>query len=445
MASCRKDDIPPPQDESAEKLSGGTNFTAYDYSENAFGVMASGLSSQDETDFVSGNALFRNNWVTAPSSVQSLDGLGPIMNALSCGSCHFKDGRAFLGNTTLNPAGLLARISISNDEPDPVYGFQVQTMAIQGVQPEAEMQLQYETVSGNYDDGTSYVLRKPMHQLQNWNYGEPHPAIMVSYRIAPPIHGLGLLEQVPESLILSFADENDANGDGISGKANYTINQHNGSTVLGRFGWKAGQPDLEHQSLAAFNGDIGITSSLFPQDHLTDYQLSMTGNLPNGGEPELNDAQARKVVTYARALAVPARRNTSDATALRGSLIFKTIGCESCHVRKLVTGTGGPLASAAGQTIYPYTDLLLHDMGSELADGRPEQLANGNEWRTPPLWGIGLVPTVNGGYSLLHDGRAQTLEEAILWHGGEAQKPRDLFRKLNAADRAALIAFLESL
>ena len=435
-----------------EKFAGGTNGTTLDFSQNAFGGQVQGMTSEQRGFFVTGNSFFRSNWITAPASVQTLDGLGPVFNSASCGGCHFKDGRAQPPSTpeeALN--GLLFRLSIPGMDahggplPEPVYGGQWQDKAILGVQPEGKVQVSYQEIAGQYPDGSAYSLRKPVYNFTEFNFGPPTPGWMFSPRIAPQMPGLGLLEMVPEQDILGWVDENDSNQDGISGKANRVWDEASGQTVLGRFGWKANQPNLSQQTAAAFNGDIGITSNLFPKDHLTLAQLLVYPNVPNGGEPEISDEILNKVVLYTRALAVPARRNHDDAVVLRGKYIFNELNCAGCHRPAMTTGTDGQIAALREQRIWPYTDLLLHDMGPELADNRPDFLATGTEWRTAPLWGIGLVPVVNGHSFLLHDGRARNIEEAILWHGGEAETSIDDFKKLNKTDREALIKFVESL
>jgi CxxC motif-containing protein (DUF1111 family) len=453
LAACRRDDtLPTATVEADEQYAGGANATTFDFGGNAFGASVRGLTAEEDGFFVTGNSFFRANWVTAPASVQSLDGLGPMFNAISCGSCHFKDGRAAPPATPdAPPNGLLFRLSLPGFDTygrplgEPTYGGQLQDKAILGVQPEAKARVAYEEIAGQYTDGTPYSLRRPVYEFRDWANGMPATGWLFSPRIAQQMPGLGLLEIVAESDILAVSDENDANGDGISGRPNYVWNAETQSSQLGRFGWKANQPNLRQQTASAFNGDIGITSSVFPQDHLTPTQLQQYPNVPNGGSPEISDDLLRKVVSYVQTLAVPARRQPDDATVLRGKYFFQELQCAACHRPTLTTGQSGSIAALRGQKIWPYTDLLLHDLGPELADGRPDHLATGSEWRTPPLWGLGLIETVNGHTFLLHDGRARNAEEAILWHGGEAAKAREGFKKLSAEERGALLLFLESL
>ncbi|MBC7776850.1 MAG: c-type cytochrome [Phycisphaerae bacterium] len=451
--ACKKGNDPDiAQVEPNEQYSGGTNATTFDFGQNAFGIQADGLTAEQDGFFVVGNSFFRTNWITAPASVQTRDGLGPIFNAISCGSCHFKDGRAKPPGTPDEPLnGLLFRLSIPgtdiHGEPlgDPIYGGQLQDKAILNVKNEAQVRVTYQAIGGQYSDGTTYSLRQPNYEFHDLNYGAFAPGIMYSPRIAPQMSGLGLLEIVPDASILAFADENDADGDGISGRPNQVWDVENQQIVMGRFGWKANQPSLSQQAAGAFNGDIGITSELFPQDHLSPAQLQQYPNIPDGGAPEITDDIFQKVVSYTRSLAVPARRDYDDATVLRGKLLFHQINCSGCHRPEMSTGTGGKIAALQNQKVHPYSDLLLHDMGAGLADGRPDFLASGTEWRTPPLWGIGLIPTVNEHSFLLHDGRARNIEEAVLWHSGEAEKSKEDFKKLSKADRHALLKFVESL
>jgi CxxC motif-containing protein (DUF1111 family) len=451
--ACQKDEKPPIAPAVAdEQLSGGINGTTFDKSSNAFGVQLKGLTADEEGFFVTGNAFFRSNWVVAPASVQTLDGLGPVFNAISCGSCHFKDGRAQPPTTPDAPLnGLLFRLSVAgmglHGAPlgDPIYGGQLQDKAILNIKNEGRVRVAYQELSGSYRDGSVYTLRQPSYDILDLNYGDFAPGIMVSPRIAQQVPGLGLLEIVPEQEILSFVDENDSNKDGISGRANYVWDIGTQTTLLGRFGWKANQPNLLQQTAGAFNGDIGITTNLVPNSHFSPIQEQQYPTIPNGGSPELSDELLLKVVSYIRSLSVPAARDYDDVTVLRGKYLFKDLNCAGCHRPTLITGNEGSISALKNQKIWPYTDLLLHDMGAELADGRPDFQASGAEWRTPPLWGIGLLQTVNGHTSLLHDGRARNVEEAILWHGGEAANARKGFTELSATDRDAVIAFIHSL
>lgn len=438
-----------PAAEAGEELPGG-RATSFDLGENAFGHAVEGLSYEEEDQFVIGNSFFRSNWTIAPASAAARDGLGPLFNAVSCGSCHNLDGRAkppANENEELN--GLLFRISQAGisthagPNPDATYGDQLQEKSIPNVKPEAKIRVRYEEIAGKYDDGTSYSLRKPVYVFSDWGYGSPSPNFMFSPRIGMQVFGLGLLETISENDILLNADENDRNSDGISGKANYVWNELLQKTTLGRFGWKANQPTLKQQAAAAFNGDIGITNSVFADDDLSEKQAALR-EIPNGGKPEISDKNLDNVVFYLQTLAVPVRRDANNPDVLRGKKLFNQLNCSGCHRPSFITGSSKS-SQLNKQKIFPYTDILLHDMGDALADNRPDFLATGSEWRTPPLWGIGLSQTVNKHTFLLHDGRARNVEEAILWHGGEAKNATEGFKKLSASQRSQLIKFVGSL
>lgn len=438
--------------ESGEENSGGA-VTTFDFGANAFSHQAPGLTFDEETWFAVGNSFFKQNWVSAPSSTAGRDGLGPLMNAFSCSGCHLHDGRgeapSSVGPST---SALLFRLSDEGTDafggpmPNPVYGGQLQNMSISGVQPEGTVSISYQYITGTYDDGTSYELRKPVYQL-NGNYGSL-AGVLYSPRIGMQVIGLGLLEAISESDILAHTDENDADGDGVSGRANYVWDYTAQASRLGRFGWKANQPGLRQQVAGAFVGDIGITSSLFTDENCTSSQQDCN-NAPNGNDApanyELSDYQLERVTFYMAVLSVPGRRNAMDETVLQGKQLFNLIGCAGCHISSFTTGTSAISSVLSYQKIFPYSDLLLHDMGADLSDGRADYLATGNEWRTQPLWGLGLIQTVNGHTNLLHDGRARTIEEAVLWHDGEAASSKNKFKQLTASERNAVLKFLESL
>ncbi len=431
-----------------EARSGG-DATVFDTSSSAFGLALPTLSPLERRAFAVGNNFFNDNWVTAPASTDGRDGLGPVFNAQSCSSCHFRDGRGRPPEDDEDPErGMLLRLSVpgvgghGEPLPDPVYGGQLQDRAINGVLPEGMIRILEELVDHPYPDGTTATLSAPTHLIADPAYG-PVTAELFSPRVAPPIHGGGLLEAVTEEEILSAADPRDSDGDGVSGRPNRVWEIATGDRKLGRFGWKANVPTLEQQVASAFEGDIGITSSLFPEQPCTPTQRACV-EAPTGGDPELDDNKLERVTFYSSALAVPARRDLDDPVVQEGEALFATVGCTACHRDTLRTGDAA-IEGLASQVIHPYTDLLLHDMGEGLADGRPDFEASGSEWRTPPLWGIGLTEVVSGHTRFLHDGRARSLEEAILWHGGEADGARTRFEALTAEQRAALLAFLESL
>ena len=434
----------------SEALSGGQT-TVFDTTPNAFSLPVPGLERNQELLFFVGNSFFNQNWVTAPASTTARDGLGPFFNARSCASCHFKDGRGrppeFDGEA---PTGFLLRLSVPGSDMhgaaavEPNYGGHLQDEAIMGMKPEGAFQITYAETLFTFPDGEIVMLRQPTYTFNDLSYGEMHPEMMISPRVANQMIGMGLLEAVPEETLNTIADPTDRDGDGISGRPNMVWDAFNNQMAIGRFGWKANQPTVLQQTADAFLGDIGITTPLFPDENCTDAQLDCQA-AANGGRPEIDSDDFLKVVLYASSLAVPAQRNWDDPQIVQGKDLFAEIGCSKCHVAELETGIHPTIPALSQQTIRPYTDLLLHDMGAGLADGRPDFQATGSEWRTPPLWGIGLIETVNGHTLLLHDGRARNLLEAILWHGGEAEAARDTFSKLQADERDALLAFLGSL
>jgi CxxC motif-containing protein (DUF1111 family) len=436
--------------EEGEELSGGAT-TVFNAGENAFGLPAPNLTNEEQRFFGVGNSLFNQNWVTAPASTTARDGLGPLFNARSCAACHFKDGRgrtpAFDGE---RPTGFLVRVGVPGQRDalggplgDPSYGSQVQDNAILDVAPEATVLVRWEEVPGAFGDGTPYALRRPVVSFRDEAYG-PISGLALSPRVANQVIGMGLLEAVPEADLLALADPTDADGDGVSGRVNRVWDVLRQDYAVGRFGWKAAQPTVRQQSASAFHGDLGLTSSLFSAENCFVAPAGCS-DLPTGGSPEVEDRNLDHVTLYVGSLAVPARRDWESPEVLRGKALFTEIGCASCHVPELRTGPSGISPALSDQAIRPYTDLLLHDMGEGLGDELAVFEASGREWRTPPLWGIGLVPTVNGHQELLHDGRARGVVEAILWHGGEAEAARERFRTLPAADRDAVAAFLNSL
>ena len=429
----------------------GGDTTIVTTNRNSFALAAANLNNQERRIFEVGDSFFTQNWVTAPASTEARDGLGPTFNAQSCSSCHTLDGRAQPPADNDDPErGLLFRLSIPGVDPvtggpvaDPTYGGQLQDRAILTVPPEGRFLVNYREVPGEYEDGTPYTLLQPDYSFAELAFGPTHPDLLVSPRIAPAVFGGGLLEAIPESDILALADPDDADGDGISGRANMVWDVRAGDTRLGRFGWKANVPTLEQQIAGAFHGDVGITSPLFSEENCPDGQADCQAAL-NGGAPELPQDRLDKITFYNQTLAVPAMRDVDDPQVRDGARLFLKAGCAVCHTPSHTTGQH-PVPAVSGQVIFPYTDLLLHDMGEGLADGRPDFLADGREWRTPPLWGIGLIENVNNHTRLLHDGRARNVAEAILWHDGEGLAAREEFRKMSREEREALLRFLESL
>ena len=431
-----------------EEFLGGAMSTT-DFGVYSFEHEFSKLSNSEKADFFIGNSFFKQSWVTSPASTTARDGLGPFFNARSCSSCHPNDGRGrpprFEGELQ---QGLLFRLYNGNDQwggplPDAIYGGQLQDQSILGVGVEGTMQISYELILGQFADGKPYTLEYPKYTISNLLHGALDANTQISARVGQQLIGLGLLDALSEQSILANQDIYDANNDGISGKANYVWSVEDNKIMLGKFGWKANQPTLKQQASGAFNGDLGITSTLFPNENCNPWQDC--SSLANGGAPEISDEHIRQQVIYLASLTVPIRRNFKDQEVLEGKQIFSKIQCVSCHKDNFTTEQSKLLSGLSSQRIRPYTDLLLHDMGDSLSDKSKEYLAEGNEWRTPPLWGVGLLKTVNGHQNLLHDGRAKNIEEAILWHGGEATKSRDTYKKLTEADRKRLIKFIESL
>ncbi|HVK67581.1 MAG TPA: di-heme oxidoredictase family protein [Polyangium sp.] len=438
-----------PSAEPGEELSGGET-TVHDTSKNAYSLSARNMTAERRSAFFVGNSFFKENWVIAPSSTAGRDGLGPLFNARSCSSCHLLDGRGSPPDDPAEPlVSVLLRLSIPGTDahggpaPEPTYGGQLQPRAIPGVMPEGDAFVAYEEMPGSFPDGETYSLRKPIYTIAAAR-GDMQPGTLVSPRVAPVMIGLGLLEAVAEEDILRAEDPDDADGDGISGRANHVWDVVRGAASLGRFGWKANQPTLMQQTAGAFHGDIGITTSLFLTEDCTDAQADCKA-APTGGAPEASEKILADVAFYSTTLAVPARRDVADPVVLAGKRHFLELGCGKCHTPVFHTGTFDGYPELSGQTIRPFTDLLLHDMGEALADDRPDFKADGREWRTAPLWGIGLLRVVNGHENLLHDGRARGFVEAVLWHGGEAEGSREAFRALPAEERRALVRFLESL
>ncbi|WP_223514986.1 di-heme oxidoredictase family protein [Pseudomonas sp. GL-R-26] len=459
LSAC--DDAPKfTQAEPGEARSGGS-ATVRKTDQNAFSMPSANLPPSRRVDFSVGNSFFRSPWVIAPSTTTARDGLGPLFNTNACQGCHIKDGRGHPPTPDdVNAVSMLVRLSIPDAPayakvieqlgvvPEPVYGGQFQDMAVPGVAPEGKVRVDYTPVPVRFKDGTEVELRKPSLNITQLGYGPMHPETRFSARVAPPMIGLGLLEAIPEEAILANAEAQAKANKGIAGRPNQVWDDAQQKTVLGRFGWKAGQPNLNQQNVHAFSGDMGLTTSLRPFDDCTDAQTACkqapSGNGPND-EPEVSDNILRLVLFYSRNLAVPARRDVNAPEVLVGKTLFYQAGCQSCHTPKYTTAANAAEPELANQVIRPYSDLLLHDMGDGLADNRTEFQASGRQWRTPPLWGIGLTQAVSGHTQFLHDGRARNLLEAVLWHGGEATAAQQQVLSFNAEQRAALLAFLNSL
>ncbi|WP_440876960.1 di-heme oxidoreductase family protein [Thalassotalea sp. PLHSN55] len=471
----------PEQPSSTEHLAGGQasviNTTADAFSQRS-GIM-------DDVDriqlFELGDDFFTNPWVAGSASTSSRDGLGGLFNNNACQDCHIRDGRGHAPDEDSDDFGsILFRAAKSDITADQAYqmsqslmanvgdtsvGGQLQQDAIADVMPEVDLAVTYTHSTVTFDDGYQVELRKPVWQLTSKKAAQGYDFdadTVFSARVSPGMTGLGLLALVSEQDILANEDINDSDNNGISGKANRVWSIVAENAELGRFGWKAGQPSLLEQSAGAFVNDMGLTSRLHQQEsclaHQTDCAQAANGNgdSVNDYDYEVSDKILEAIDFYATHLAVPQRRNAYDDDVKRGKDLFINLGCQGCHTASYTTEYSSEHPELSEQEIYPYTDMLLHDMGEELADftldNQPasaemayEFLATAREWRTPPLWGIGLAQTVDTEATFLHDGRARTILEAVLWHGGEAQTARDNVLKLSSSERADLLAFLSDL
>ena len=449
-----------------ERMSAGATSTDATPNRDVFSQFSANLSFEGEQDFKVGNGLFRKLWVSSPSSTQASDGLGPLFNARGCQECHLKDGRGSPPVGDARAVSMFLRLSVppkTEEEhaalaskallriPESTYGGQLQNFAVPGIPAEGEMRITYEEIPVALAGGETAMLRKPAYRVDDLGYGPMADDVMLSPRVAPPMIGVGLLEQIHPDDILAHADPEDADGDGISGRPSMVRDPATGDLVLGRFGWKASTPSVHAQSADAFSGDMGISTPPVPAvwGDCTAAQVACR-EAPSGvqarlGPEEAPDPVLDLVTFYSRNLAVPVRRDVEDPEVLHGKALFYDFGCATCHVPKFVTRRDAPQPEHRFQLIWPYTDLLLHDMGEGLADGAPVGDASGSEWRTAPLWGIGLTETVNGHTNLLHDGRARNLLEAVLWHGGEAEASKERVVAASPDERRALIRFLESL
>lgn len=475
-----------PEYDSSERFPGGeTSVSPAPFA--SFEKPAANMPTELRPDFHAGKALANQPWVKAPTITTARDGLGPVYNARTCLMCHINGGKGIIPNdNTQALTGTLVRISKPETSrqkadpkagviPHPVYGDQIQSQSISlahqlrfsqphlkhDVAPEAYVHVNWQTHTFTYPDGAQVELRKPQLDFRFLGYGpldKPgEEKTLIGLRVAPAIHGMGLLELINESDLNALADENDSNKDGISGRFNMVWDAETDSMAKGRFGLKANKASLAHTVAGAFTNDVGITNSLVPEQPCTIHQPacsnSIHGNDDNGVDEqgiakpkvELPDPLLKLVVDFNRNLAPVIRSQFNSKTINNGRELFYTVGCQNCHNPSFVTVESQEFPHLSDQTIWPYTDLLIHDMGPELSDGRPDFLASGSEWRTPPLWGVGLREKVNGSTALLHDGRAQTVEEAILWHGGEAEQTKQRFIALDKNQRSNLIQFVNSL
>jgi CxxC motif-containing protein (DUF1111 family) len=430
----------------------GGETTVNKTGERAFKFIAANAEGMSMARFTFGKQLFETVWEPAPGSQPTTDGLGPVFNRSACAQCHIGNGRGRPPAATDDAMdSILVRLSIEGTgihggpKPVPGYGDQLQDRGIADVPAEGRALIVYGEVGGQYADGSEYSLRNPTVKFADLAFGDLPAGVMSSARVASPVIGLGLLEAVPEESLHALADPDDHDGDGISGRVNIVWDAVNKKQAVGRFGWKANAPSLQHQNAAAAIGDMGITSPVFGKDLCEPVQKScseVAGEVADS--PELLSSFFDPLLRYTQLVAVPKQRDAGRPEVQRGAATFRGLGCASCHMPTLKTGPS-ELAELTEQVIHPFSDLLLHDMGDGLADNRPDFLASGREWRTAPLWGIGLTEAVGGFQFYLHDGRARSLAEAILWHDGEAARAREAFKMLPAAQRADLYAFLGSL
>ncbi|WP_290894270.1 di-heme oxidoredictase family protein [Hoeflea sp.] len=452
--------------EKFEVMQGGAGTSTKLVNRDSLSHFNTNLTFEEEETFKLGNALFRKLWVSSPSSTLASDGLGPLFNARACQSCHIKDGRGHPPEGAADATSMflrLARPARTDEErqaledhlvaslPDPVYGGQFQDLAVPGLKSEGKMVIDYREQPVELGDGMRVSLRQPSYSVSDLGFGPLDPETTLSPRMTPPMTGMGLIEVIHPADILAHADPDDQDGDGVSGRVALARDPATGRIVIGRFGWKAQNATVRQQASGAFAGDIGISTPDVPTSHgdCTPGQTACM-DLPTGVQAGLGDTEAPDpvmdlVTFYSQNLAAPARRDVDDKTVLAGKELFYNLGCTACHTPKYVTSREAQNPAHRFQLIWPYSDFLLHDMGEGLADGQQVGVANGREWRTPPLWGVGLTEVVNGHTFFLHDGRARNLTEAILWHGGEAQAVRDGFAALDKTDRDKLLTFLESL
>ena len=427
-----------------ERLYAGGETTIFLTSSNSFSTPADNLSGNDLETHLTGDFQFEAAFVTAPAEING--GIGPIFNNSSCVSCHPKDGRSSFPRDINSLSGFFLRTSLPGLAEDggpvavPNYGLQIQNQAIFGYEPEGRFSVTFTPIIEKLADGTQVTLQKPTYSVID-TYADFPSNAMTSPRLAPPVFGLGLLEAIPEAEILMYQDINDLDGDGITGKANYVFNPVSDAIELGRFGWKANTATILEQCAGAYSGDMGITTYLL-QKETGDGQIN--GNDGLGDDPEISQEILDQVVFYCKTLGVPAPRDLENESVKKGAQIFESIGCAACHVPSMTTGNN-TIAAISNQKIFAYTDMLLHDMGDELGDNRPDFLADGNEWKTRPLWGIGLTKVVNGHTDFLHDGRAKNITEAILWHGGEGMASKNKFKELSTGDREVLLKFIDAL
>jgi CxxC motif-containing protein (DUF1111 family) len=400
----------------------------------------------DEDKFMLGRSFFTIPWVEAPSATTARDGLGPLFNANTCIGCHPNNGRGTLFNKSNKASkSLIPKLSIASDNtdlhnkilekngfiPDPVYGEQISISSINDVPYEAKVNIDFEKIK-LFIDNEEHFIYKPNYSLVNLNYGKLHKSSNISYRLAPTLYGMGLISNIDEKAILENVDENDLNNDGISGKANFVYSKITGKKELGRYTYKASVAFLKEQAANAAFNDMGLSTSINQGENCTKFQTECNEAPKSRDAIDITDERLDAISFYLENL--PTYNPTKSVSYNDGIEIFSKLECASCHIPSL--------KNKEGKDTYTFSDLLLHDMGGGLSDGRVEFQAQGNEFRTAPLWGY---KTEKKGFRLLHDGRAKTFEEAILWHGGEAKHAKENYIALNKKEKKLLIEFLKGL
>ncbi|MEJ6122918.1 hypothetical protein MT390_13705 [Vibrio sp. 2-Bac 85] len=391
---------------------------------NGFLQFIPDLDIQEYNGASQGRELFIATWGPAPGARDLLDGYGPLAITDSCANCHESSSRAeSLKSDGSTGNGILFRLRDIEGNVDSMLGAQLQTYSADGV-PEGSV---------SWSEGSSNEI---LFHL-NDNVNALDEGIVLAPRLSPQLIGMGLLDLVPESVILEYQDINDTDMNGISGRANQQ------QQCIGRFGWKAIHCSLDGQIVGALQQDMGLTSTLNPAEPCSDNQ-GICNIYPSGGDPEVSDKSVQDINDFLTILAVPERRINNHETFLAGRALFNSTGCNACHRETLSTGEVERFPILSNQTFYPYTDLLLHNMGPELSDGAKESGAEADEWRTPPLWGLGLIEGDEKS-RFLHDGRALTIEQAILWHGGESESAKETYSQLTNDEKDALLAFLRAI
>jgi CxxC motif-containing protein (DUF1111 family) len=437
----------PAPDVDPAALSAGV-MTTLEAGAGAYEQLSPLLTSEQAKLVADGRTFFETKWAFYWFE-QGLWGRGPTSNAESCAACHRGNGRGAPPSGQEAAVTMVVQISLpgtaedGGPNPHPNYGRQLQSAGVPRlIVPEAQIFLDWRERTVTLADGETVLLREPALRIAELGYGPLSEPMHFSARVAPPVMGMGLLDSVGDETILALAAR--APSDGIRGRVNRVRDVGGKRRAVGRFGLKANHPSLRQQVAAAFIEDIGLSTSLFPDQNCPGMQAQCR-EMMVAGKPEITDYRLKAVESLMRYAAVPARRDLDDAQVRRGEALFAEARCSACHVPELRTARVPGEPALSEQTIRPYTDLLLHDMGEGLADGRPDFEAGPRDWRTTPLWGVGLSRTVNGNANLLHDGRARSIEEAVLWHGGEAEISRGAFAALPRADREALVRFVESL